>query len=71
MAHDFFAEQPVQADLYLLRHILHDWPDPYAIKILRSLIPALKKGCKLLLVESVLPPPKQLPSVQEKVIRYE
>jgi hypothetical protein len=45
MSHDFVEEQPVKgADIYLLRIVLHDWPDKYAAKILGNLIPALKKG---------------------------
>ncbi|CAG8948659.1 hypothetical protein HYFRA_00001779 [Hymenoscyphus fraxineus] len=58
MAHDFFHEQPVKgADVYLLRWILHDWSDKYAVKILRSLTPALKKGSRILISDLCLPPP--------------
>lgn len=57
MVHDFFEEQPIIADVYLLRWILHDWSDRYAIKILRALILALKNGAKVVLNEFVLPPP--------------
>ncbi|KAL2825755.1 O-methyltransferase-domain-containing protein [Aspergillus cavernicola] len=55
-AHDFFTEQPVVgADVYLLRLILHDWSDKYAVLILRALIPALKRGAKVVLNERVVP----------------
>ncbi|GAM41030.1 O-methyltransferase [Talaromyces pinophilus] len=55
-AHDFFKEQPVQgADVYLLRMILHDWSDKYAIKILQGLIPALKHGAKVVINDRVMP----------------
>lgn len=55
-AHDFFTEQPVKgADIYLLRMILHDWSDEYAIKILRALIPALKPGAKVVINDRVVP----------------
>ncbi|KAL4885586.1 S-adenosyl-L-methionine-dependent methyltransferase [Aspergillus karnatakaensis] len=54
--HDFFTEQPVHgADVYLLRFILHDWSDKYAGIILRALIPAMRKGCKVVLNERVVP----------------
>lgn len=47
MTHDFFKEQPVHgADVYFLRAVLHNWSDKYAVKVLRGLIPALKKGAK-------------------------
>lgn len=56
MEHDFFKQQPVHgADVYFLRWILHDWSDIYAVRILRALIPALKKGAWILLNEHILP----------------
>ena len=58
MAHNFFEEQPVVgADVYFFQYILHDWSDQYAVKILRNLIPALKKGSRVLVSELCLPPP--------------
>lgn len=72
MAHDFFKPQPVHgADVYFLRWILHDWPDKYAISILRSLIPALRNGAYVVLHEMSMPPPGILPFYQEKMIRYD
>jgi 6-hydroxytryprostatin B O-methyltransferase len=36
--HDFFAENPVQGPpVFMLRFILHDWPDAQAVQILRGL----------------------------------
>ncbi|EHK97896.1 putative Sterigmatocystin 8-O-methyltransferase [Glarea lozoyensis 74030] len=58
MAHDFFEEQPVKnADVYYFRWILHDWSDRYCVKILKALIPALKKGARVVLSERCLEPP--------------
>ncbi|PQE07738.1 O-methyltransferase family 2 protein [Rutstroemia sp. NJR-2017a BVV2] len=55
MEHDFFTEQPVRgADVYFFRWILHNWSDGYCKKILRALIPALKKGARVLVYEYVL-----------------
>ncbi len=70
MAHDFFNEQPIlDADVYLLRWILHDWSDKYAIRILRALKPALKDGAKILIMEHVLPEPGSVPAYQERGLR--
>ena len=70
MAHNFFAEQPVKdADLYLLRWILHDWADKYAMRILRNLIPALKKGAKILVCELCMPQPGVLSPYRERSAR--
>jgi hypothetical protein len=52
MAHDFFDEQPVKgADVYFLRYILHNWSDKYAQRILKSVIPAMKDGSKIVIFE--------------------
>ncbi|KAH3967279.1 hypothetical protein HBI24_208500 [Parastagonospora nodorum] len=68
--HDFFQEQPVKdADVYLMRWILHDWSDKYAIKIVRALIPALKPGARLILNEFVLPPQAFVGSHTNKMLR--
>lgn len=72
MAHDFFNEQPIiDADVYLLRWILHDWSDKYAIRILRALKPALKDGAKIIVMEHVLPESGSVPAYQERGLRYE
>lgn len=57
MAHDFFDEQPVPTDVYLLRWILHDWSDQYCVKILRALVPALRSGSRILIHEWIVPEP--------------
>ncbi|TGO45530.1 hypothetical protein BOTNAR_0659g00040 [Botryotinia narcissicola] len=58
MAYDFFQEQPVKgADLYLICSVLHDWSDKYAARILQNLIPALKRGARILVCDRVLPAP--------------
>lgn len=69
-AHDFYTPQPVKdADVYLFRWILHNNSDKYALKILRSLIPALKKGAKVLINDHCLPEPGQENLWDEKIIR--
>lgn len=69
MEHDFFKEQPINADVYVLRWILHNWPDAYCIKILRALIPALKIGAKMLVMELVMPPLGLLPNTIDRKLR--
>lgn len=54
--HDFFTEQPVRdADVYLLSSVLHDWPDKYAARILRALVPSLKTDAKVVINERLVP----------------
>jgi len=56
MAHDFHTLQPIKgADVYFYRWILHNHSDKYAVNMLRQLIPALKKGAKVLINDYCLP----------------
>ena len=71
MKQDFFAEQGIRgAKVYLLRWILHDWSDKYAVQILRALVPALTKDSKVIICEHVLPEPGTVPMSQERAMRY-
>ncbi|MFI5523956.1 methyltransferase [Streptomyces platensis] len=53
---DFFASVPEGGDLYVLKHVLHNWADEPCRRILRSCHRAMTAGSRLLVVESVLPP---------------
>ncbi|KAI1819381.1 S-adenosyl-L-methionine-dependent methyltransferase [Xylaria intraflava] len=55
MAHDFFTEQPVKADVYYFRSIFHNWADEYCIKILQNLVPALERGARVVIHDRILP----------------
>jgi SAM-dependent methyltransferase len=52
---DFFVSVPA-ADAYVLRHVIHDWSDDNAVKILRNCRTAMNRGGRVLLVETVIPP---------------
>lgn len=67
--HDFFAPQPLSADIYLLRFILHDHPDSVAVNIVKSLVPAMRNGSRLLINDGVLPEPNTLPKGEERIAR--
>ncbi|HEX3280014.1 MAG TPA: methyltransferase [Pyrinomonadaceae bacterium] len=51
---DFFASVPAGADAYIMKHIIHDWDDERAVKILRNVRNAMKPDGRVLLVESVI-----------------
>ncbi|HEY9231541.1 MAG TPA: methyltransferase [Blastocatellia bacterium] len=53
---DFFAAVPPGADAYIMKHIIHDWDDERAIKILQSIHAAMPADGKVLIVETVVPP---------------
>lgn len=52
---DFFAEVP-EGDAYIMKHIIHDWNDTDAQRILQAIHKSAKPGSKLLLIESVIKP---------------
>ena len=56
-AHNFLEPQPSTppSDAFLLRWILHNWPDAYCMRLLRALVPAMRPGVKLLIYELVTP----------------
>ncbi|MDV3128625.1 acetylserotonin O-methyltransferase [Mycobacterium sp. 21AC1] len=51
----FFDSVPEGADAYLLKNIIHDWPDEQALTILGNIRAAARPGATLLLVEAVIP----------------
>jgi SAM-dependent methyltransferase len=48
---DFFTSAPEGADVYLLKHVLHDWNDERARAILRTVRRAMAPASRLLIVE--------------------
>lgn len=71
MGHNFFDPQPVKAAaVYLLRWVLHDWPDVYAIRILRALLPALTDDSRIVICELVLPQPGSGSILHDRNARY-
>jgi hypothetical protein len=51
---DFFTGVPEGGDAYLLKAVIHDWPDEESIKILSSCRRAMAPTATLLLVEQVV-----------------
>lgn len=54
VAGDFFVSVP-SADAYMMKHIIHDWDDERAIKILQSIHAAMNREGKVLIIETVVP----------------
>jgi hypothetical protein len=52
---DFFASVPKGADAYIMKHIIHDWDDERATKILQNINKAMTDNGKVLIVEVVVP----------------
>lgn len=52
---DFFENVPVEADIYILKLVLHDWDNENAVKILLSCHNAMHDKARLLVIESLRP----------------
>ncbi|KAF8192845.1 hypothetical protein K438DRAFT_1528243, partial [Mycena galopus ATCC 62051] len=54
--HDFFTPQPVtDVTVFILRVVLHDWPDTFMQRILLHLCEATALHTRLVLTDFVLP----------------
>jgi SAM-dependent methyltransferase len=53
LAGDFFASVP-EADLYLLKHILHDWDHGQSVRILENCRRAMRPGGRVIVIELLL-----------------
>jgi DNA-binding transcriptional ArsR family regulator len=51
----FFDAVPDGGDAYVLKSVIHDWPDDDAVRILRNVRSATGAGKNVLLVENVIP----------------
>lgn len=69
MVHDMFAPQTVLADVYFFRWVFHNWSDKYCVLILKSLIPALRPGARIIINEICMPEPGGISHSREKYLR--
>ena len=53
---DMFSSVPAGADAYIMKHIIHDWPDDLCVKILKGCRKGVNEGGKLLVVDCVIQP---------------
>lgn len=70
MAHDVFDAQPVCADVFLLRWVLHNWSDDLCVRILQAQVPALKTGARVIVQEALMPQWNSVPLCKERDCRY-
>ena len=51
---NFFEAVPAGGDCYVMKHIVHDWPDGSALQLLRNIRKVIAPNGKLVLAEAVL-----------------
>lgn len=52
---DFFSAVPVRADIYMLKHIIHDWYEDRCQTILRNIRENMPEDGRVLIIETVIP----------------
>ena len=70
MAHDFFNDQTVKAEVYLIRYCFHNWPDHYCVRVLQKLIPVMKNGVRVIINDHVVPEMGKLSLLKERYTRF-
>jgi len=53
---DMFSSVPAGADAYIMKHIIHDWPDEGCVQLLKACRKGVNSGGNLLVVDSVIQP---------------
>jgi hypothetical protein len=53
---DMFSSVPAGADAYIMKHIIHDWPDDVCVQLLKACRKGVNSGGILLVVDSVIKP---------------
>jgi O-methyltransferase domain len=53
---DMFSSVPASADAYIMKHIIHDWPDDLCIQLLKACRKGVNADGRLLVVDSVIRP---------------
>ena len=53
---DMFSSVPAGADAYIMKHIIHDWPDELCVQLLKACRKGVNAGGRLLVVDSVIQP---------------
>src|SRR5262249_26038263 len=52
---DFFESVPANADIYMLKSVIHDWPDERARAILQTCRRAMHPRARLRVIERLMP----------------
>lgn len=67
--HDFFSTNPIEnADVFMLKYVIHDWSHQIAVEILKRLREVATSNTKLILLDKVIPHMCPLSEIEESTI---
>ena len=52
---DFTEAIPVEADIYFMKHIIHDWYDDKNVRILENIRNSMPEDAKVLIIDTIIP----------------
>jgi hypothetical protein len=67
--HNFFDSQPTTGDIYIPRHICHNWSNANSLKIIQ-IVQAMKPTSRIILVEGIVVPSMVVNPAQERYMRW-
>ena len=53
---DFFESVPAGGDIYILKRVLHDWPDDRCVQVLSNCAKAVADEGRVLVIDAIVPP---------------
>jgi hypothetical protein len=59
IAGSMFESVPAGSDIYMMKYIIHDWPDDKCVEILKACRANVSAGGKLLVIDMVMPGPNE------------
>jgi ubiquinone/menaquinone biosynthesis C-methylase UbiE len=58
---DFFTAVPADANIYLIKHVIHDWEDPECIRLLTNVAQVMKPDGHVLIIDEIVVPGQPTP----------
>ncbi|KAI5846510.1 S-adenosyl-L-methionine-dependent methyltransferase [Morchella snyderi] len=65
---DFFERMTIPADVYFMRMILHFMSDEDCVRVVKNIVPAMKKGSRILVADGIIPRCDVMPDPKHRYV---
>lgn len=65
---DFFEKMTIPADVYFMRMILHFMSDEDCVRVVKNIVPAMKKGSRILVADGIIPKCDVMPDPKHRYV---